>query len=153
MLVLVEPVFRCGLLALVAVLCLCEETSTAWHQAELIEPSALARELDSSIPPYLLCVSDPEPYRSRHIAHAIFAGPGDKAEGIDLLKAAASALPKDDPIVVYCGCCPLKKCPNVRPAYTVLKELGFTHVRVLDLMIDMQTEWYGRGYASEGQKK
>jgi thiosulfate/3-mercaptopyruvate sulfurtransferase len=136
-------------IALLATLCLSEEPSTAWKQSELIEPSALARALDSSDPPYVVCVADPVSYRARHIAHAIFAGPGGKPEGIDLLKAAASALSKDDNIVIYCSCCPLNKCPNVRPAYTALKQLGFSHVRVLDVMTNIQSEWYRRGYPSE----
>ena len=139
--------------ALLATLCLSEESSTAWRQSELIEPSALAKALDSSDPPYVVCVSDSAPYRTRHIAHAIFAGPGGKPEGIDLLKAAASVFSKDDNVVIYCGCCPLNKCPNVRPAYTALKESGFTHVRVLDVMTNLGSEWYGRGYPSESEQK
>ena len=139
--------------ALLATLCLSGEPSTAWRQSELIEPSALASALKSNNPPFVLCVSEVSAYDARHIANAIFAGPGGKADGIDLLKAAASALPKDDNIVIYCSCCPLNKCPNVRPAYTVLKELGFTHVRVFDLMTNMQKEWYDLGYPSEGSAK
>jgi hypothetical protein len=140
-------------MALLATLCLCQESSTAWHQSELIEPSALSKALDSSDPPYVLCVADAVAYRTRHLPKAIFAGPAGKPEGIDLLKAAASAFSKDDNIVIYCGCCPLNKCPNVRPAFTALKDLGFTHVRVLEVMTNMQTDWYGRGYPAEGDKK
>src|ERR1700722_15659329 len=81
-------------LAVLATLCLSEDSSTAWKQSELIEPSALAKALDSNDPPYVVCVSDAVPYRSRHVARAIFAGPGGKPEGIELLKAAASALLK-----------------------------------------------------------
>jgi thiosulfate/3-mercaptopyruvate sulfurtransferase len=140
-------------IAVLAALCLSEDSSTAWKQSELIEPSALAKALNSSDPPYVVCVSDAVPYRSRHIAHAIFAGPGGKPEGIELLKAAASALSKDERIVIYCGCCPLSKCPNVRPAYAALKDAGFTQVRVLDVMTDIESEWYRRGYPSENGKK
>jgi hypothetical protein len=140
-------------MVVLATLCLSEDSSTAWKQSELIEPSALAKALDSTDSPYVVCVSDSVPYRSRHIAHAIFAGPGDKPEGIELLKAAASVFSKDEIIVIYCGCCPLNKCPNVRPAYTALKESGFRHVRVLDVMTDMESEWYRRGYPSESAGK
>jgi hypothetical protein len=149
----VDSVFRWCSLALLATLCLCEETSTAWRQSELIEPSALARALDSADPPFVVCVADGVAYRTRHVAKAIFAGPAGKPAGIDLLKAAASVFSKDDGIVIYCGCCPLNKCPNVRPAYMALKEMGFTHVRVLDIMSNMQTEWYRPGYPSEGAKR
>jgi thiosulfate/3-mercaptopyruvate sulfurtransferase len=141
------------LIVLVATLCLSEDASTVWRQSELIEPSVLAKALDGSDPPYVVCVSEAPAYRTRHIAHAIFAGPGDKPEGIELLKSAASVLSKDESIVIYCGCCPLNKCPNVRPAYAALKELGFTKVRVLDLMTDIEREWYRQGYPSENGGK
>ena len=139
--------------AWLAALCLSEESSTAWRQAELIEPSALAKALGSSAPPYVLCVSDSVSYRPRHIAHAIFAGPGATPDGIAMVKAAASALSKEDPVVIYCGCCPMNKCPNVRPAYTALKQLGFTHVRVLDVMTNFESEWYRMGYPAESGEK
>jgi thiosulfate/3-mercaptopyruvate sulfurtransferase len=134
---------------LLASLCLSQESSTAWRQSELIEPSALAKALESRNPPYVICVAFPVLYHGRHITHAIFAGPGNKPEGIELLKTAASALPKDDNIVIYCGCCPMEKCPNVRPAYEALKKLGYTHVRVLDVQMNMHNDWYSRGYPGE----
>jgi hypothetical protein len=58
-------------------------------------------------------------------------------------------LPKDADIVVYCGCCPMVKCPNIRPAYRTLKELGFTHIRVLDVPTNMHDDWYAKNYPSE----
>jgi thiosulfate/3-mercaptopyruvate sulfurtransferase len=138
---------------LLATLCLCQESSTSWRQSELMEPSALAKALESRNPPYVICVAFPILYHGKHIPHAIFAGPGSKPEGIDSLKAAASALPKDENIVIYCGCCPMVKCPNVRPAYAMLKQLGFTHVRVLDVQSSMHTDWFSRGYPSEAGDK
>jgi thiosulfate/3-mercaptopyruvate sulfurtransferase len=134
-------------------ICLCQQSSTAWKQSELIEPSALADALKTSTPPYVICVAFPVLYRSKHIAHAIYAGPGEKPEGISLLKAAASALPKNEPVVIYCGCCPMDKCPNVRPAYDALKAMGFTKVRVLDVPTSMHVDWFSRGYPAEDGEK
>jgi hypothetical protein len=134
---------------LLATLCLCEESSTAWRQSELMEPSALAGALDSGRPPYVICVAFPILYHGKHIPRAIFAGPGNKPEGIDLLKVASASLPKDEKIVIYCGCCPMEKCPNIRPAYAALKEWGFKNVRVLDIHSNMHIDWYSRGYPSE----
>ena len=138
---------------LVATVCLSQQSSNSWRQAELIEPSALAKALESKKPPFVLCVAFPILYHGKHIPHAIFAGPGSKEEGIDMLKAASAALPKDDEIVIYCGCCPMEKCPNVRPAYEALKKWGFTHVRVLDVQMNMHNDWYSRGYPAEGSEK
>lgn len=138
---------------LLATLVLSQESSNPWRQSELIEPSALVKSLQSSTPPYVICVAFPILYHGRHIPRAILAGPGAKPEGLDLLKAAASKLPRDENIVIYCGCCPMAKCPNVRPAYDLLKKLGFTHVRVLDAQTSMYIDWYSRGYPSESDSK
>jgi hypothetical protein len=131
-------------------LCLCEDTAAPLKQAELIEPSALVKALDARVRPYVICVAFPVLYHGRHIRSAVFAGPGSSPEGMALLKLVASKLPKDGDIVIYCGCCPLEKCPNVRPALAQLKSMGFAHVRVLDVQSNMHNEWFSRGYPSEG---
>jgi hypothetical protein len=66
------------------------------------------------------------------------------------LKRASANVPKNADIVIYCGCCPMDKCPNVRPAYRALKELGFTNVRVLSLPTNIHTDWDSKDYPSEG---
>jgi hypothetical protein len=43
----------------------------------------------------------------------------------------------------------MARCPNVRPAFQVLKEMGFTRVRVLNIATNMAADWYGKGYPSE----
>ena len=134
---------------LAAGLCLCQDSTTEWRQSELIEPSALVQALDAENPPYVICVAFPVLYHGKHIPHSVFAGPGSKPDGIAMLKTATSKLPKDERIVIYCGCCPMIKCPNVRPAYTALTEWGFKNVRVLDVQSSMHIDWYSRGYPSE----
>ena len=147
---------KCFLLALLATLCLSQTVTDPWLKSELLEPAALVPELQSAKPPVVLSVAFPVLYRSRHIVRAIDVGPGNKPEGIALLKKAVAPLAKDADIVLYCGCCPMVKCPNMRPAYRVLKELGYTHVRVLNIPTNMHTDWYSKNYPSEpgpaGQK-
>ena len=134
--------------ALLATLALSQQPA-GWRPTELMEPSALAKALHATNPPFVICVAFPILYHAKHISKAIFAGPGYKPEGLELLKAAASKIPKNEDIVIYCGCCPMDKCPNVRPAYNLLKQLGFTHVRVLDVQTSMYIDWYQPGYPSE----
>jgi len=136
-------------LTLLAALCFCQDTADPWSKQDLLEPAALAQALQSPKPPVIIAVAFPVLYNSRHIAHAVFAGPGSKPEGLDALKKAAAQYPKNADIVVYCGCCPMTKCPNIRPAYRVLKEMGFTHIRVLDIPANMHTDWYSKNYPSE----
>ena len=136
-------------LALLAGICLCQVPVDPWSKGELLEPAALVQAIQSDKPPVVLGVMFPVLYRSRHILHAIDAGPGSKPEGIEALKKAAAGLSKDADIVVYCGGCPMVKCPNLRPAYRTLKELGFTHIRVLNIATNMHTDWYTKDYPSE----
>jgi thiosulfate/3-mercaptopyruvate sulfurtransferase len=137
-----------GVLVL-AVICLAQEPVDPWAKAEIIEPGVLVAALNAGKPPVILCTAFSVLYRSKRIPHAIEAGPGSKPEGILLLKKAVADLPKDSDIVLYCGCCPMVKCPNIRPAYRVLRELGFTHVRVLNIATNMHEDWFNKGYPSE----
>ena len=131
------------ILPLLAVLALAQDLS-------LIEPADLAKTLESAArKPTVICVAFPVLYRSKHITGALYAGPGNKPEGIEALKKAVAGMPKDADIVLYCGCCPMERCPNIRPAYQALKDASFTRVRVLRIPTNMSTDWYTQGYPSE----
>jgi rhodanese-related sulfurtransferase len=121
-----------------------------WSADELIEPEDLARRLrESNKQVHIICVAFPVLYRQRHIATAILAGPGDKPEGIEALQAELKPLNRNDGLVLYCGCCPMQQCPNIRPAYRTAKELGFSNVRVLNLLHNFHTDWVAKGYPVE----
>jgi len=128
---------------------LAQQAGDPWTKSELIEPAVLVKALNSSKPPVILCAAFSVLYRSKRIPHALEAGPGYKPEGIALLKKAVADLPKDADIVVYCGCCPMDRCPNIRPAYRALKEMGFQHVHVLDIPTNMHVDWFSKGYPAE----
>lgn len=124
-----------------------------WRASELLEPAALARTLKSDAkPPVIISVAFKVLYDANHLPHAIYAGPGSKPEGIDALKKAVANLPKDADIVLYCGCCPMPMCPNIQPAYSELRRMGFTKVRVLHVPTNMHTDWFSKGYPSEEGK-
>lgn len=143
---------RCAcLLAILGLTCLGQQpASDPWGSNELLQPAALAQAIQTGKAPILLSVAFPVLYRGRHIVHAINAGPTSTPEGIEALKKAVAGLPKDADLVIYCGCCPMVKCPNIRPAYRTLKELGFTHIRVLDLPVNLHTDWVSKDYPAEG---
>lgn len=58
-------------------------------------------------------------------------------------------IPLTREIVLYCGCCPWRDCPNIRPAFRVFRELGFTRVKVLYLPASFAQDWVEKGFPVE----
>jgi thiosulfate/3-mercaptopyruvate sulfurtransferase len=133
--------------ASVCPLCADELRHDPWTARELLEPALLAKLLGGpAVKPVIICVAFPVLYRQKHIANAVFAGPTSKTEGIAALKLATAPMPHDARIVLYCGCCPMAHCPNIRPAFRALKELGYTKVSVLDLPTSFRADWEDKQY-------
>ncbi|HTS67173.1 MAG TPA: hypothetical protein VMH28_34350 [Candidatus Acidoferrales bacterium] len=113
----------------------------------LIQPPELVSRLSAK--PAIFQVGPNVLYRSKHIPASVYAGPGSKLEGLTLLKSAVAKLPHDREIVLYCGCCPWDRCPNVKPSIDLLKEMGFTNVKALYLPDNFKTNWIDKGYPIE----
>ena len=112
-----------------------------------MEPADLQAVLTGNQPqPTILYVGFPNLYRGAHIRGAILDGPASKPSGIEELRKVTANIPRDHAIVIYCGCCPFEKCPNVRPAYRFLKKKGFKNVRVVKMPENMHTDWVAKGY-------
>ena len=120
-----------------------------WNERALVKPADLAMQIEAGTAPPIICVAFPFLYRQRHVRGAKYAGPGNKPEGLKDLEALAGTMSKDAEVVVYCGCCPMKDCPNIRPAYDTLKRMGFKAVRVLNIPNNMHNDWTTKGYPSE----
>lgn len=88
-------------------------------------------------------------YRAAHIPRSEYAGPASTPDGIEALKKMVAGQPLGSEIILYCGCCPWDKCPNVRPAFAALHELGYTNVKVIMLPVDLKTDWIDKGYPTE----
>jgi len=119
-----------------------------WTPAETVQPADLAKELQQEKDPYptLIYVGVKALYEGAHIPGAVFYGPGSTEQGLAELKKFAETLPKNANLVLYCGCCPLEKCPNLRPAFTALKGGGFARLRVLLLPISFNADWVEKGF-------
>jgi hypothetical protein len=85
-------------------------------------------------------------YQQAHIPDAIYAGPGNKEEGIDNLKTQVKSLDKSKALVIYCGCCPWEKCPNIAAAWKELTAEGFKNLKVLYLPQNFGADWADKGY-------
>lgn len=117
-----------------------------------VKPADLVAELANTSgadKPVVVCTAPPFLFRAGHVPGAVLHGPMTSPAVINDLTAWAQPLPRSSNIVIYCGCCPMEQCPNIRPAYTVLKDLGFTRLRVLVLPDNFATDWVGRGYPIE----
>jgi thiosulfate/3-mercaptopyruvate sulfurtransferase len=119
-----------------------------WTTAQTIHPAALAAELKAGKEPSptVIYVGVRTLYLGAHVPGALFHGPGSSSEGITDLKSYAAKLPRDSNIVLYCGCCPLEHCPNIRPAFRALQEMGFKNLRVLILPTSFAVDWVEKGY-------
>jgi thiosulfate/3-mercaptopyruvate sulfurtransferase len=121
-----------------------------WTAAQTVQPAELAKELadaKGTAKPTVVCVAPHVLYEGGHIPGALFHGPGSTALGIDDLKKWAQPVQRSENIVIYCGCCPLDHCPNLRPAFVALRDMGFTHLRALLIPTNFYTDWVKPGYA------
>ncbi|HEY2172014.1 MAG TPA: rhodanese-like domain-containing protein [Candidatus Angelobacter sp.] len=115
---------------------------------QVIQPEELVQAMKTSVSqkPVVLYVGPKAFYAQAHIPGAENIGPVGKPEGMEKLRARAASLPKDSPVVIYCGCCPWDHCPNIRPAFAELKKVGFTRVRVLYLATSLGANWVEKGF-------
>ena len=122
-----------------------------WSPAQTVSAAFLAASLkqEDAPRPVIIYVGVHTLYAGGHIPGAVFHGPGSTEQGINALKKFAATISKDSDVVLYCGCCPLTKCPNIRPAFVELEKMGFQHVRVLILPTSFAADWAEKGYPVE----
>jgi len=115
--------------------------SDPWSVSELLDPAALAGQLKTGNGPVIFNIGAVEDIKTaKHV------GPVNDAKNLAKFKGMIAALPKNTTVVIYCGCCALPKCPNVRPAYRELKAAGFTNIRILNLPVNLKTNWIAAGF-------
>ncbi|HEY6386736.1 MAG TPA: rhodanese-like domain-containing protein [Candidatus Acidoferrum sp.] len=126
-----------------------EKATGPWKDAQVLHAADLVREIgnpkDGSAPA-IVYVGSRTLFEGGHIPAASFHGTASKEEGLADLKKWLAGLPRSANLVIYCGCCPFDRCPNIPPAYAALHEMGFTHVRVLVLPTSFASDWVEKGY-------
>jgi hypothetical protein len=148
---MVTVVFAVGLSACAGNTAGTMSSKEPWGE-NIVTPADLVAELanrSGADKPVVVCTAPSFLYRAGHVPGAVLHGPMTSPAVIDELTAWAQPLPRSSNIVIYCGCCPMEQCPNIRPAYTGLKDLGFTRLRVLVLPDNFATDWVSRGYPIE----
>jgi hypothetical protein len=119
--------------------------------AQWLKPDALLhlQQTKGVDKPLILQVGSRMLFSQAHIPGSEYIGPGSQPAGIQQLQNRVNALPRKKLIVLYCGCCPLNRCPNLGPAYAKLGEMGFTNVKVLYLANNFGADWADKGYPVE----
>ena len=113
-----------------------------WTPDQLMEPALLAKNIkEKNVLPYIFSVGP-----MALIPHSIDIGPVSEEENLAHLKLALEKLPNDAEVVIYCGCCPFGRCPNIRPAIELLKEMNFKNFHLLNLSVSIKADWIDKGY-------
>ena len=121
-----------------------------WSVSQTVQPGDLLKELsDPKSAPAVLFVGFQRLYAAGHIKGAQYHGTGGSVEGLAQIKSWAQSQPRSTNLVIYCGCCPMERCPNVRPAFAALRDLGFTKLRVLILPTSFEVDWAEKGFPYE----
>ena len=117
-----------------------------WTQKDLIEPSILAG-----------IIANPKAKQAmvynigvvENIKGSKNFGAASEKENLENFKKTLAGLPKTSFIVVYCGCCPFERCPNIRPAFNMMKSMGFINGKLLNLPTNLKQNWIEKGYPME----
>jgi thiosulfate/3-mercaptopyruvate sulfurtransferase len=125
-----------------------KQSTDPWSAAQSIQAAEFAHELGekSGTPPTVVYVGFHTLFGGGHIPGATFHGSASNEQGLAELKKWADSLPRTTNLVIYCGCCPFEKCPNIRPAFTSLSGMGFKKLRVLILPTSFVKDWAEKGY-------
>ncbi|HET7442270.1 MAG TPA: rhodanese-like domain-containing protein [Terriglobales bacterium] len=116
--------------------------------SNLIQPEELVKVLRApeSEKPLLIHVGAHVLYLQAHIPGSEYIGPASKESGIRQLQQRVENLPRNQAIVIYCGCCPWEHCPNVKPADSALRGMGFSNVKILYLPNNFGADWIDKSY-------
>ena len=114
-----------------------------WTEDQLMQPENLAAIINDSAAAKPLIINI-GPVGS--IKGAVKIGPTKEKEQLNELKNLLSKEDNKKAIVIYCGCCPFKDCPNIRPAFSLLTKMKFTNHKLLNLPKNLKVDWINHGY-------
>ncbi len=116
--------------------------------ADLIQPAELAKILQSSARdrPIIIQVGSRVLFEEAHIPGAEYVGPASSAEGREKLRQRLQSVSRQKMVVLYCGCCPWSHCPNIKPAWDIVRALSFSRAKVLYIANNFGADWIDKGY-------
>ena len=113
-----------------------------WRNDQLLNPADLAATIADKTKeqPVIISVGP-----SAVIPKSVDIGAAHEANNLKTLEEHLSKVPKDKEVVLYCGCCPFNKCPNIRPSFTLLNTMGFKNPKLLNLPRNVKADWIDAG--------
>ena len=120
----------------------CNTENEPWTNSQLIEPSYLNIILSKQNKlPNIISVGP-----GKVIPNSIGVGECRYEKNLNILKNHLLSFSKDSEIILYCGCCPFKDCPNIRPAFSLLNSLGYKNHKLLNIRNNIKTDWIDMNY-------
>ncbi|MCZ2100895.1 MAG: rhodanese-like domain-containing protein [Chitinophagales bacterium] len=114
-----------------------------WTKEQLMETSTLASLIKKKQTGNMVIISiGPDEV----IPGSINIGPTGEKANLERLKKHLKNTSKDKEIILYCGCCPFDRCPNIRPAFKALKDMGFKKPRLLNIPKNIKVDWIDKDY-------
>ncbi len=114
-----------------------------WTPEQLMDPADLAMVISTpNVRQPLVFSVGP----AAVIRNSIDVGPASEEAHLKSLRKQLEDIPRDADVVIYCGCCPFSRCPNIRPAFSLLNEMQFTKHKLLNISNNVKTDWIDRGY-------
>lgn len=112
-----------------------------WNPDQLISTEDLAYRIDQEEELHLFSIGP-----DNIIKGSVDIGPGEEKKSIEKLRKALENIPQEEEVILYCGCCPFAQCPNIRPAFELLKTLGYEKPRLLDIPQNIKVDWLDMDY-------
>ena len=120
-----------------------QKNNEPWTEKQIIEPAELVKILNNTkaAQPIVYCIGP-----QALIKNSIYIGSTRDKNNLNKLKQLLEKQPKNANIIIYCGCCPFDRCPNVRPAFNLLNEMKFKNQKLLNLSRNIKVDWIDKGY-------
>ena len=122
------------------------QNNDPWKSSQLMEPKELADKINAHQTKDLLilCIGP-----DAMIKESVDLGAAHEDANLQKLKTYLQKVDKNKEVVIYCGCCPFIKCPNIRPAFKTLTEMGFKNARLLNLAKNIKADWLDKDYPTK----
>jgi hypothetical protein len=131
----------CALLVLLGSVVAWAQQTDPWTPEQLMPPADLAAKINNKSNPRIICVGP-----AGLIKGSVETGAAHESANLERLKTLLSGEDRNKEVIIYCGCCPFKNCPNVRPAFNLLLSMHFAHPRLLDIPHNIRIDWIEHGY-------